>query len=165
MTKCVFAGTFDPFTLGHADVVEKCLKIFDEVVVAVLINKDKKQLFSTEQRVEMIKSVYKDEKKVKTIAFDGLLAELLKIEETDVSVRGVRDVTDYEYEKNMHYVNSDLNGNITTLFVPAEQKHLHISSSAVKTLLSFGKSVNEYVPPEVNEIIEKRLKEKNNGFV
>ncbi len=160
MSKCVFAGTFDPFTIGHADVVDKCLQIFDEVVVAILINKDKKQLFPTDVRENMIKSAYKNNDRVKVVSYDGLLVELLEKENTNVCVRGVRNSVDFEYEKNLHYVNADLKKDVITIFIQAEQKHLHVSGSAVRTLLAFGKPVDDYLPEEVAEIVKNYLKEE-----
>lgn len=155
MKKCVFAGSFDPFTLGHQSIVEKCLCLFDEVVVAIGINENKKSYFTTLEKLEMINSVYNDEKRVKVVSFNGLLVDLLKEENTPFCVRGVRNSTDYNYECSMNLANSQLKEDIITIFLPCKQEHLHISSSLVKELLNSGVNLTNYLPTSIVNIIKK----------
>lgn len=157
MKKCVFAGTFDPFTVGHADTVEKCLKLFDEVIVAVAENKRKTCLFTSAQREQMIKSVYKEEPRVTVKIWDGVIADFLKEEKTPFYVRGVRNATDFEYENADFYASRDLNGEMIVLYLPSEQKNLHISSTLVKNCISFGKPFLNYVPAEVYDYIKRTI--------
>lgn len=156
MKSCVFAGTFDPFTVGHADTVEKSLKIFDEVIISVAENRNKKTVFSVEERREMIESVYKGEKRVRVVVWDGVIVDLLKRENTPFYVRGVRNTGDFEYERADFYASRDLSADMITVFLPSEQRHLHISSTLVKNCIAFQKDFSAYVPREVGEYIAKR---------
>ena len=108
MKKCVFAGTFDPFTVGHEDTVRKCLALFDEVVVAVAENKQKRCLFSAGERAEMIRAVFAGEARVRVLCWDGVIADLLRKENTPFYVRGIRNTVDFEYENADFYASRDL---------------------------------------------------------
>ena len=156
MKKCVFAGTFDPFTSGHHDTVEKCLKLFDEVVVAVAENRRKSCMFSAEQRTEMIKAVYSNEPRVRVVIWDGVIVDLLKKENTVFYVRGLRNTVDFEYENADFYASRDLDAEMITLYLPSEKEHLHISSTLVKNCIAFGKPYKDYVPEAVYAYIMKR---------
>ena len=159
MKKCVFAGTFDPFTVGHEDTVRKCLALFDEVVVAVAENKQKRCMFSAQARVEMIRAVFADEPRVRVMRWEGVIADLLKREGTPFYVRGVRNTVDFEYENADFYASRDLDPSLITLYIPAEQKHLHVSSTLVKNCIAFEKPYREYVPAAVYEYIQKNRQE------
>lgn len=159
MKKCVFAGTFDPFTVGHEDTVRKCLALFDEVVVAVAENKQKRCMFSAQARVEMIRAVFADEPRVRVMRWEGVIADLLKREETPFYVRGIRNTVDFEYENADFYASRDLDPSLITLYIPAEQKHLHVSSTLVKNCIAFEKPYREYVPAAVYEYIQKNRQE------
>lgn len=156
MKKCVFAGTFDPFTVGHEDTVQKCLKLFDEVVVALAENRQKHCFFSADEREQMIRRVFKGEPRVRVVRWDGAIVDLLKRESAPFYVRGVRNTVDFEYENADFYASRDLCGEMIVLYLPAEQRHLHISSTLVKNCIAFGKPYREYVPQAVYESIEKR---------
>lgn len=156
MKKCVFAGTFDPYTAGHADTVEKCLKLFDEVLVAVAENRGKQCFFSPEERVEMVKAVYRNEERVRVVRWDGVIADLLKAENTPFYVRGVRNSVDFEYETADFYASRKLNDEMIPLYIPAEQDLLHISSTIVRNSIAFDKPYQTYVPEAVYEYIRKR---------
>lgn len=156
MKKCVFAGSFDPFTVGHADTVSKCLLVFDEVVVAVAENKKKTTAFSAIERADMVRAVYRDEPRVKVLVWDGAAVDLLKAEGTRFYVRGVRNTADLEYENADFYASRRLDGEMITLYFPAEQNLLHISSTLVKNCIAFGKPFEDYVPKAVYERIKKR---------
>lgn len=155
MRKCIFAGTFDPFTVGHADTVEKSLKLFDEVIISVAENRNKKCLFTIEERKEMIEAVYRKEKRVRVLVWDGVIVDLLKRENTPFYVRGVRNTGDFEYERADFYASRDISADMITIFLPSEQRHLHISSTLVKNCIAFEKDFSAYVPEEVSEYIER----------
>lgn len=156
MKKCVFAGTFDPFTVGHADTVDKCLSLFDEVIVAVAENKKKVCMFPAETREEMIRAVYAAEPRVRVLRWGGVIAELLKRENTPFYVRGIRNATDFSYETADFYASRDLSAEMIPLYIPSEQKYLHISSTLVKNCIEFGVPYAKYVPGAVLEYIERK---------
>lgn len=156
MKKCVFAGTFDPFTVGHEDTVRKCLALFDEVVVAVAENKQKRCMFSAQARVEMIRAVFADEPRVRVMRWEGVIVDLLKREGTPFYVRGIRNTVDFEYENADFYASRDLDPSLITLYIPAEQKHLHVSSTLVKNCIAFEKPYREYVPAAVYEYLNRQ---------
>ena len=156
MKKCIFAGTFDPFTVGHEDTVKKCLAVFDEVIVAVAENKRKTCLFTAEQRAEMISAVYRGESRVRVLIWGGVIVDLLKAENTPFYVRGVRNTVDFEYENADFYASRDLAPELITLYIPSEQAHMHVSSTLVKNCIAFGKPYQGYVPAAVYDYIRKR---------
>lgn len=159
--KCVFAGTFDPPTTGHEKVVESCLKMFDEVVIAVMINPDKTPYFSEEERVFLLKTLFSGEKRVKIRTFSGAAVDLLAEENTPIYVRGIRNTVDLEYENANFFANKKLKGDIVTVYLPAEQQDLHISSSLVKNSIKFKKDYSEYIPEKIREAFNKILESKN----
>ena len=159
MKKCIFAGTFDPPTLGHEDIVLKCLDLFDEVIVAILINPNKKPLFSEEARLAMLKKVFAKYSNVRVLSYDGLTVDLLKREGAKFYVRGIRNGTDYDYEAQLYYINMDMYKEMSTVFLPTRQEYLHISSSLVKDALRFGKNVDKYVPEEIRGDLRKYIEE------
>ena len=156
MKKCVFAGTFDPFTVGHEDTVHKCLALFDEVVVAVAENKQKRCMFPAQARVQMIRAVFADEPRVRVMRWEGVIADLLKREGTPFYVRGIRNTVDFEYENADFYASRNLDPSLITLYIPAEQKHLHVSSTLVKNCIAFEKPYREYVPAAVYEYMNRQ---------
>lgn len=159
MKRCVFAGTFDPPTLGHRDIVMKCLELFDEVIVAILINPNKRPLFSEEARLSMLRKVFAAYKKVRVLSYDGLTVDLLRRENARFYVRGIRNGTDYDYEAQLNYINTDMYKEMITVFLPTRQEFLHISSTLVKDALRFHKNVDSYVPEEIRGDLEKYMRE------
>ena len=157
MKRCVFAGTFDPPTLGHKDIVLKCLELFDEVIVAILINPNKRPLFSEEERLAMLRKVFAAYKNVRVLAYDGLTVDLLKRENAKFYVRGIRNGTDYDYEAQLNYINMDMYKEMITVFLPTRQEFLHISSSLVKDALKFNKNVDKYIPEEIRGDLKKYM--------
>lgn len=140
--KLFFPGSFDPFTIGHADLVERALKLGCEVVVAIGINEEKKPLFSTSQRLEAIRAYYNDNPGVSVIEYKGLTVDAVRDNGCDAILRGIRSVTDYDKERNLADINRSIDGVETVLLVssPAVQ---HVSSSLVRELISFGRNANE----------------------
>ena len=159
LKKCVFAGTFDPPTLGHKSMIEECLKLFDEVVVAILVNPDKKPYFTIEQRKEMLALDFEGEPRLRILAFEGTVAELLKQEDTKIYVRGIRNGIDLDYENANFYASKKLDNEITAVYLPCPQELLHVSSSMVRSSLKFNTPIDEYVSEKVREYIY-RVKEK-----
>ena len=159
--KCVFAGTFDPPTTGHEKVVKNCLKMFDEVVVAVMINPDKTPYLSEKERVSLLKTLFSGEKRVKIRSFCGAAVDLLEEENTPFYVRGIRNTVDFEYENANFFANKKLKGDIVTVYLPAEQQDLHISSSLVRNSVKFKKDYSEYVPEKIREELSQILESKN----
>lgn len=153
--KCIFAGTFDPPTLGHKALVEACLKLFDEVVVAILINPAKIPCFTLEEREEMLKLTFGNEPRIRLTATEGTVAELLARENTKFYVRGIRNSIDLDYENANFYASKKLDPAITAVYLPCPQELLHVSSSIVRNSLKFQTPIDEYVTKEVQEYIEK----------
>lgn len=140
-----FAGSFDPFTLGHADIVARALKIFDEVVIGIGTHPTKKSFFSSEQRALQIETVYAQEPRVRVVSYSGMTIEAAKQCGAQFLIRGVRSTSDFEYEQSISQINDHLNGPMTVLLFGA-QGLLHISSSMVRELLSWNLDVSDYVP-------------------
>lgn len=156
MKKCIFAGTFDPFTVGHADTVEKSLALFDEVVVAVAQNRSKQCKFSAQERLAMLELLYKQEPRVRVRLWDGAIVDLLKEENTRFYVRGIRNGVDFDYETADFYASRRLDERLIEVYLPAEQDKLHVSSTLVKNCMAFGKPYREYVPEAIYEYINHR---------
>jgi pantetheine-phosphate adenylyltransferase len=155
--RAVYPGMFDPVHNGHVDVIERSLRIFDEVIVAVVANPSKSPLFSVAERLEMIDEATPDlRSNFRIVAFDGLLINLVEREKADCIVRGIRAVSDFEYEFQMALMNRKLRPNVETVFLMPHEKYTYISSRLIKEVASFGTSVAGMVPP----LVEKRLAEK-----
>lgn len=157
MKKCVYAGTFDPPTNGHKYVIDTCLKIFGEVVVAVMENPSKSALLSECDREKLLKLLYKDEDRVKVKIFSGAAVDLLEEENTPFYVRGIRNTVDLEYENANFFASKKLKEDMVTIYIPAEQDSLQISSSMVKSFIKFGKDYSEYVPEEIQNSLKEML--------
>ena len=156
MRVAVYPGSFDPITNGHLDIIERALKVFDKVIVAILINPTKKGLFSAEERVELIKKVTKDLDNVEVESFEGLLVDFLAKKDTNIIIKGLRAVSDFEYEFQMALMNNKLNSDVETVFMMTSAEYSYLSSSSVKQVAFFDGSVEGLIP---SMIIEK-LKEK-----
>lgn len=161
MKKCVFAGTFDPPTVGHESVINNSLKIFDEVVVAVLENTSKSCLFTLPQRISLLEKMCKGLNGVKVISFDGAVVDLLEREQTPFYVRGVRNTIDFEYENMNFFANKKLKDDIITIYIPCDQNNLQVSSTLVKNSIHFKKDYKDYIPASIAEEINKLLESKN----
>ncbi|HIQ66105.1 MAG TPA: pantetheine-phosphate adenylyltransferase [Candidatus Coproplasma stercoravium] len=161
MKKCVFAGTFDPPTSGHRAVVDTCLKIFDEVVVAVMVNTKKSPLLSEEQRKILLEKLFCGNPAVKVVIFEGAAVDLLKQENTVFYVRGVRSGIDFEYETADYYASKKLMPGLVELYIPAEQDKIQVSSTLVKNSIKFKKQLFDYVPEEIESDFLAMLEEKN----
>lgn len=159
--KCVFAGTFDPPTLGHKAIVEGCLGMFDEVVLCLMVNPNKKPLFTEEERREMLALTFKEEPRITVKSFSGTVAELLKQENTRYYVRGLRNGSDFDYENANFYASRKLDKEIVAVYLPCPQELLHVSSSMVRSSLVFKTPIDEYVTKEVKEYIDKKFQNQS----
>lgn len=155
--KCIFAGTFDPPTLGHKATIEDCLEIFDEVVIAILVNPKKEPLFSVDERKEMLALCFDEtqKKRIKIVDFEGTVTKLLERENTKFYARGIRNATDLDFENANFYASKKLDENFIAVYLPCRQELLHISSSMVRNSLHFSTPIDEYVTKEVKEYIDK----------
>lgn len=161
MKTCVFAGSFDPPTTGHLDVVEKALKIFDGVTVALMINPAKNCLFTVEERLEMLRLLFGGDGRVKVVSFSGAAVDLLERENTPFYVRGVRDAIDFEYENRDAFASKKLKEDMVTIYFPAEQEELHVSSSLVRNSIKFKKDYESYIPEKISGLLKKILEKKD----
>lgn len=163
MRKAIFAGTFDPPTLGHRDTVEQAAQIFDEVTVAVLVNPAKTPMFSEAERREMLSILCADIPNVRIIGWQGVAVDLLRAEGTRFYVRGIRNTIDLEYETADFYASCKLYPELITVYLPARQEHLHISSTLAKNSIYFSKPVEECVGEEVAEYIKGIMRARETG--
>ena len=143
--KCLFPGSFDPFTLGHKSIVDRTLQFAEEVVIAIGVNAGKKSMFSLEERMAQIQKVYADEPRVKVASYEGLTTDFAESIGATAMVRGVRTAQDFEFERMLADVNRKLTG-IETILLITEPQYSAISSSVVRELLSYGKDVKEFLP-------------------
>lgn len=156
----IVPGSFDPITYGHIDIIKRSAQLFDVVIVAILVNPDKKYLFTLEEREEMINESIKDFKNVKVDSFSGLLVNYAKKVNSTVIVRGLRAVSDFEYEMQLTFMNKALDDNIETFYMMANKQYSFISSSIVKGVSGFGADLSKFVPKHVEERLEKKVKER-----
>ena len=156
MLRAIYPGSFDPVTLGHLDIIRRSASIADELIVGILNNKAKTPLFSVGERVRMLEEVTKDFPNVKIIPFEGLLVEFAKQMDAKVIVRGLRAITDFEYELQMAQTNQKIEPEIETLFLTTSLEFSFLSSTTVKEVASFGGDITQFVP----EVIVKKIKEK-----
>lgn len=158
MKVAVYPGSFDPITNGHIDIVNRTLKIVDQVYIAVIKNPEKKPLFSLEERVGMIKGSFKDNNSVVVDSFDGLLVDYAKEKKVDVIIRGLRAVSDFDYEFQMALTNLKMCPDIETVFIMTDYKYSYLSSSLVKQIARLGGDVGTFVPENVKQLLLKRRK-------
>jgi pantetheine-phosphate adenylyltransferase len=157
MKIAVYPGSFDPITNGHLDIINRGAKVFDKVIVAILVNVDKNYLFETDERVELIKKVTRNMENVEVRSFNGLLVNFLKECNTNIIIKGLRTTLDFEYELQMAFMNNELDSNIETVCMMSSAKNLHISSSCVKQVAKFGGNIEGLVPSEIVSDIVSRI--------
>lgn len=147
--KALFPGTFDPFTNGHLDVVNKGLAIFDEIVIAIGTNSSKKEMFDLEQRIQWIKAIFKATPAVNVISYDGLTVQICEEIGAEFILRGLRTVTDFEYERQIALVNESLVPGIQSVFVMSGQENSIVSSTIIRDLIRHGGDFKRYLPAEI----------------
>ncbi len=152
----IYPGSFDPVTYGHLDIIDRCAQKFSKVIVSVLNNKSKKNLFTIEERVELLKKTLEKYDNVEVDTFSGLLVDYAKEKKCNTMIRGLRAVSDFEYEMQMALVNKKLEDEIETLFMVSRGRYAYLSSSIVKEVAIFGGNISCFVP----DVVERALKEK-----
>ncbi len=160
MLRAIYPGSFDPVTYGHLDIIERAARISDELIVGVLQNKAKTPLFSVEERVTILSEVTKNLKNVEIVPFEGLLIDFAKQMDAKVIVRGLRAITDFEYEVQMSQTNRKLNADVETLFLTTSLDYSYLSSTTVKEVASFGGDITQFVPEFVAEKVTEKIKER-----
>ena len=162
MRRAIYPGSFDPVTNGHLDIIERGCKLFDEIIIGILVNPDKQPLFTVEERQEMltevVKGISKGDCTLRVDSFSGLLVNYAVAQQADVIVRGIRAISDYEYELQMALMNRRLEPGIETVFMMPAEIYSYVSSRLVKEVFQLGGVITGLVPP----LIEKRMKEKLN---
>lgn len=157
MKIAVCPGSFDPVTLGHMDIINRARKIFDRTIVAVLVNPAKHTAFTLDERIGLLKRCTKDMKDVEVVGFDGLLADYAKICHATAIVKGLRAMSDFEYEFQMALINRKLNPDLETVFLTTTAENMFLSSSGVKQVASFGGDISNFVPECTLQDIQQRL--------
>ncbi|MBO5278582.1 MAG: pantetheine-phosphate adenylyltransferase [Lachnospiraceae bacterium] len=160
MKRAIYPGSFDPVTFGHLDVIERSLKITDELIVGVLQNSSKNPLFSVEERVTMLKEATSHIPHVRVEAFDGLLVDFAVKSEATTIVRGLRAITDFEYELQMSQINTALNHDVDTVFLTTRLQYAYLSSSIVKEVALMGGDISKFVPENVMKRVYEKFKLK-----
>ncbi len=156
MRKVIYPGTFDPVTFGHIDIIKRARELFDEVVVTVAKNPKKTPLFTVEERVEMLNESLKEFSNVRVTTFDGLVVDHAHNEKAVGIIRGLRAVSDFEYEFQMALMNRKMAENIATIFLMPHEKYTYLNSTIIKNLASFQTDVSDFVPPIVQEALIKK---------
>ncbi len=157
--KAIYPGSFDPMTYGHVDIALRSLKIFDELIIAVGGNSKKRSLFAQQERVAQIQEIFKDAPEVKVVAFDGLLVDLARELKVFTVVRGLRAISDFEFEFQLSAMNRKLEPRMELFFMMTGEKHFYVSSSVVKEIASMGGDVSEFVPDIIRNSMKRRFSE------
>ena len=160
-TLAIYPGSFDPLTNGHVDIISRGARLFDRIVVAIAVNAEKAPLFSTTERVQIAQAVFRTQPSVEVDTFDGLLVDYVARRKANVIVRGLRAVSDFEFEFQMALMNRRLNGAIETVFMMPAEQYTYISSRLIKEVFALGGQVQGLVP----DMVEERLREKVSGAV
>ena len=160
MLRAVYPGSFDPVTFGHLDIIKRSCKVVDELIVGVLNNNAKIPLFSVEERVKMLEEVTKDLTNVKIVPFNGLLVDFARQHNASVTIRGLRAITDFEYELQMSQINHKLDSGLETIFLTTSIEYSYVSSTIVKEISALGGDITHFVPEVVIGKLEQKMKEK-----
>ncbi len=150
---CLFPGTFDPVTLGHTDIINRALPLFDKIYVGIGINSSKSPMFSAEQRMQWFSEIYKDEPKVQSVVYDGLTVNYCRSIKANFILRGIRYVSDFEYEKTIADANRTLDKHIETIFLTGEPKYTSVASTIVRDILRNGGDASPFLPDAVNQTL------------
>lgn len=158
MKQAIYPGSFDPVTNGHLDIIERASLMFDRLTVAILVNSQKKGLFTLEERAELIRESIKNISNVDVVCFSGLLADYCRENSKEIIIRGLRAISDYEYEIQMAQMNKKLNPKVDTVFLMTNPKYSYISSSLIKEVAGYGGCVSDLVPASTNTELIRKLK-------
>ena len=162
MTSAIYPGSFDPVTFGHIDIIKRASKLFDSLTVSVLENKAKSSLFSADERVKMLKESVKDLPNVRIESFGGLLIDYCKENQIHIIIRGLRAVTDFEYELQIAQTNRVIAPDIDTVFLTTNLKYSYLSSSIVKEIASYDGDIHSFIDPLVEKEIRRKIRERQN---
>ena len=157
MSKAIYPGTFDPLTLGHIDIVERALHIFDEVTIAIAVSEKKVPLFSLEERIDQIEKIFDNDKRIQAIGFSGLIVDLAQEQESNVLVRGLRAVSDFEYEFQLAGMNKKLNSKVETIFLMSDVENQIISSKFVKEIANLGGNIDRFVTKYASRMLKSKF--------
>lgn len=157
MKTVICPGSFDPVTLGHVEIITRAAHLFDHVIVAVLNNLEKKPSFTTEERIDLLSRALDGVHNIEIVSFEGLLAEYAKQRNAVAVVKGLRAVSDFEYEFQMSLINRKLNSNLETVYFSSSAEYMYLSSSAVKQVASLGGDITNFVPECIHDEIKERL--------
>jgi len=152
--RAIYPGTFDPITNGHLDIIKRACKMFDEIIVAVATSESKKPKFDLEKRIEMLQAVTSDFPKIRVISFSSLLVDLSDELDSNIIIRGLRAVSDFEYELQMGYANASLKKELETIYLMPSLEHAFVSSSVVRSILHFDGKIDHLVPFEAHKLIQ-----------
>ncbi len=158
MNIAIYPGTFDPITNGHIDILERALKIFDKIVITIARNSSKNPLFSEQERLQMIVEVTKKYKNVEVESFEGLLVEYARKKKATAIIRGLRAISDFEYELQMALMNRKLDARVETVFFMPNEKYTYLNSSIVREIARLGGEVSDFVPPLVRLTLERKIR-------
>lgn len=160
MKIAIYPGTFDPITNGHLDILERAINLFDKVIVSIARNSSKDPLFPEQERLELIRQAIKSYKQVEVDSFEGLLVDYAKKKKATAVVRGLRAISDFEYELQMALMNRKLNPNVQTVFLMPNEKYTYLNSTIVREIARLGGDVTDFVPPVVKEALNRKFKKK-----
>ena len=163
MSIAVYPGSFDPVTYGHLDIIKRSIRVFDKLVIGILLNSEKNPLFSMEERVEFLMEATKDMENVEVKSFSGLLVDFARENNADITVRGLRAVTDFEYELQIAQINNKLDSNLDTMFFTTSTEYAYLSSTIVREIASYHRDVSELVPPYVEQKLKQKFRERIEG--
>lgn len=158
MKTAIYPGTFDPITNGHLDIIERAIKLFDKVIVMVARNSSKNPLFSDQERVDLIRAAVRKYKRVEVASFQGLLVEYAKKRKATAVLRGLRAISDFEYEFQLALMNRKLNESVETVFLMPSEKYTYLNSTIVREIARLGGNVSEFVPPVVQKAFARKLR-------
>ena len=161
MVRAIYPGSFDPATFGHLDVIRRAAELFDEVIVGVLMNSEKSPLFSVEERVNILKKVTADIPNVKIETFSGLSVNFARNCDAKVIIRGLRAITDFEYELQMAQTNRVLAPDVDTVFLTTSLEYAYVSSTIMKEVARFGGDLAKFAPPEIIQALHSKMQEQN----
>lgn len=153
----IYPGSFDPFTNGHLNIINRSSKVFDKIIVSVAHNVSKKTVFTIDERVNIIREIFKDRSNIEVDSFQGLLVQYARKMKTNTILRGMRSVSDFEYEFQMALANKSIDNELETVFMVTDSEFTHISSSLIKEIITLGGSAKHLVPPVVEEKLSEKL--------
>jgi len=157
LKKAIYPGSFDPITNGHIDIAERALQVFDEVYLAVFVNPEKNPLFNESEKIELIKSIFKKTPRIHVVSFKGLLSEYANQTKIYTIIRGLRAVSDFDYEFQFALTNRKLNSKLETIFLMTDSRYAYLSSSLVKQLVGFSADISPFVPKQVEEALKRKM--------